>query len=102
MRWNAQQLGRAHALASAVQLSAASVKESAFAAFEEFHLPEPLFRFFPGLVGTAEIFLAVLGKNFITARNLFDHRLPLKLDARTEAKSCGGLTASLDNAARAP
>jgi hypothetical protein len=28
--------------------------------------------------------------------------VPRKLDARTEAKSCGGLTASLDNAARAP
>jgi hypothetical protein len=75
---------------------------SALAALEEFHLPEPLFRLFLGFVGTAEVFLSVLRKNFVAARNFLNHCVPLKLDAKAGCKSCEGLTASIDNAAREP
>jgi hypothetical protein len=50
---------------------------SAFAMLETFHLLEPLFGFLLGFVGTAEILLAILGKNFVAAGNLLDHQSPL-------------------------
>jgi hypothetical protein len=100
MRWNAQQLGDA----DKPGLRTGDWKQlgrnrSAFAALEEFHLPEPLFRFFLGFVGTAEILLAVLGKNFVAARNFLNHCAPLKLDAQAEDKSCHN-SAFLDKALR--
>jgi hypothetical protein len=70
---------------------------------EEFHLPEALFGFFFGSVGTAEILLAIFRKNFVTASHFFNHRAPLAdLDAARDAKSCNNFAASLDNASRAP
>jgi hypothetical protein len=42
--------------------------------FEKFHLTQPLFRFFFGPVGTAQVF-ALFGEHFVSARYFLDHQL---------------------------